>query len=82
VERVKGVSFQIRAGEILGIAGVAGNGQSELLEVLGGMIPAHRRHRDTANGEEIDLSGKHSGRPDPPRARHRPCARGPAATKA
>jgi ABC-type uncharacterized transport system ATPase subunit len=40
VERVKGVSFEIRAGEILGIAGVAGNGQTELLEVLGGMIPA------------------------------------------
>ena len=28
VERLKGVSFEIRAGEILGIAGVAGNGQS------------------------------------------------------
>ena len=32
VERLKGVSFEIRAGEILGIAGVAGNGQSELME--------------------------------------------------
>jgi ABC-type uncharacterized transport system ATPase subunit len=38
VERLKGVSFEIRAGEILGIAGVAGNGQSELLAVLGGML--------------------------------------------
>ncbi len=37
VERLKGVSLSIRAGEILGIAGVAGNGQSELLEVLGGI---------------------------------------------
>jgi ABC-type uncharacterized transport system ATPase subunit len=44
VERLKGVSFEIRAGEILGIAGVAGNGQSELLAVLGGMLkPRHRR---------------------------------------
>ena len=36
VERVKGINFEIKEGEILGIAGVAGNGQSELLEVLGG----------------------------------------------
>src|SRR5262249_41656124 len=31
VERVKGVSFTVRRGEIVGVAGVAGNGQSELL---------------------------------------------------
>jgi general nucleoside transport system ATP-binding protein len=37
VRRFSEVSFTIRAGEILGIAGVAGNGQSELLEVLAGM---------------------------------------------
>ena len=40
VTRLKGVSFDIRAGEILGIAGVAGNGQSELLEALGGLARA------------------------------------------
>jgi simple sugar transport system ATP-binding protein len=37
VRRVKGVSFTVRAGEIVGIAGVAGNGQSELLEALSGI---------------------------------------------
>ncbi len=58
VDRLRGVSFNIRAGEILGIAGVAGNGQSELLEVLGG----YRRARGTIrmNGDEIDLTGRKS----------------------
>src|SRR4029077_11807258 len=36
VQALKGVSFELRAGEILGIAGVEGNGQSELVEVLAG----------------------------------------------
>jgi simple sugar transport system ATP-binding protein len=39
VRRVKGVSFAVRRGEIVGIAGVAGNGQSELLEALAGIRP-------------------------------------------
>ena len=36
---LRGVSFSVGAGEIVGIAGVAGNGQSELLASLAGMIP-------------------------------------------
>lgn len=36
---VNGVSFQVRAGEILGIAGVQGNGQKELIEALTGLRP-------------------------------------------
>jgi ABC-type uncharacterized transport system ATPase subunit len=36
-EAVKGVSFEVRSGEILGIAGVAGNGQDELVEALTGL---------------------------------------------
>jgi simple sugar transport system ATP-binding protein len=38
-ERVRGVSFAVRRGEIVGIAGVAGNGQSELLDALAGSAP-------------------------------------------
>jgi simple sugar transport system ATP-binding protein len=36
---VEDVSFQIRAGEVLGIAGVQGNGQTELVEALTGLRP-------------------------------------------
>ena len=37
VARVNNVSFSVRAGEIVGIAGVSGNGQSELLEAIAGI---------------------------------------------
>ncbi|MDJ0270663.1 MAG: ABC transporter ATP-binding protein [Aigarchaeota archaeon] len=37
VPALKNVSLQVRAGEILGIAGVAGNGQRELVEVITGL---------------------------------------------
>ena len=58
VERLRGINLNVRAGEVLGIAGVAGNGQSQLLEVLGG-------YQDgtgivTLNGEPLDLTGKFS----------------------
>ncbi|MDP4033660.1 MAG: ABC transporter ATP-binding protein [Pseudorhodobacter sp.] len=56
VERLKGISLHIRAGEILGIAGVAGNGQSELLEVLGGI--ADGTGSVLLNGVALDLTGK------------------------
>ncbi len=55
VERLRGLDFNLRAGEILGIAGVAGNGQSELLEAIAGLRPAE----GTAwlRGEPLPLSG-------------------------
>jgi general nucleoside transport system ATP-binding protein len=38
LEALRGVSFDVQAGEILGIAGVSGNGQTELSAVLSGML--------------------------------------------
>ena len=58
VERLRGISLNVRAGEILGIAGVAGNGQSELLEVLGGITTATGQIK--LNGDDLDLTGKYS----------------------
>jgi general nucleoside transport system ATP-binding protein len=55
VTRVKGVSFSLRRGEIVGVAGVAGNGQSELLEALAGMRPIRSgriRWKDRELGED------------------------------
>ncbi|MBT6566777.1 MAG: ABC transporter ATP-binding protein, partial [Candidatus Puniceispirillum sp.] len=37
--QLKDVSFDLRSGEIVGIAGVSGNGQSELLDILAGIRP-------------------------------------------
>ncbi|HBL29878.1 MAG TPA: heme ABC transporter ATP-binding protein [Acidobacteria bacterium] len=36
-KRLDGVSFEVRAGEIVGIAGIEGNGQTELVEALAGL---------------------------------------------
>jgi simple sugar transport system ATP-binding protein len=38
--RLAGVSFEVRAGEVVGVAGVEGNGQTELIEALAGLVPA------------------------------------------
>lgn len=39
-DALTGVSFNVRGGEIVGIAGVEGNGQTELIEALAGLVPA------------------------------------------
>jgi simple sugar transport system ATP-binding protein len=38
VVRLRGLNLTLRGGEIVGVAGVSGNGQSELLDVLSGML--------------------------------------------
>lgn len=47
---LRGVSLNVRAGEIVGLAGVAGNGQSELAEVITGLRPP-TQGRVLVNGE-------------------------------
>ncbi len=39
LDAVKGVSFTVKAGEILGVAGIDGNGQTELIEAITGLRP-------------------------------------------
>ena len=52
---VKGIDLDVYGGEIVGIAGVVGNGQRELLEVLGGY---RRPNRGTIVVDGVDLTGK------------------------
>ncbi|WP_309083506.1 ABC transporter ATP-binding protein [Chelativorans sp.] len=56
VTMVDNVSFDVRAGEIVGIAGVAGNGQSELLETITGIRKAVSG-TVTLAGRPVDLTG-------------------------
>ncbi|UVC08685.1 ABC transporter ATP-binding protein [Rhizobium sp. TH2] len=72
VTMVDNVSFDVRAGEIVGIAGVAGNGQSELLEAISGM-------RRAVSGS-VELDGKDTdatGHRDPAGLRKRGLAHVP-----
>lgn len=61
VKVVDGVSFTARAGEILGIAGVAGSGQRELLELIAGLrVPDSGEiiYIDPSDGKNVDLRKK------------------------
>jgi ribose transport system ATP-binding protein len=60
-EEISDVSFEARIGEIVGIAGVAGNGQSELLATLAGLAPFHGEvvvngNSQTTNGLRTDAA--------------------------
>ena len=59
---LKNISFQVRAGEVLGIGGVAGNGQDELLAALSGEAPSRP--------EAIRLHGAPIGHLGPSPRRH------------
>ena len=77
VQMLHDVSFEVRSGEILGVAGVAGNGQSQLLEIISG-ISAADSGRLRMNGEELDIGKtanpgmrRHRGIAHVPEDRHR-----------
>ncbi|HEX3256441.1 MAG TPA: ABC transporter ATP-binding protein [Gaiellaceae bacterium] len=52
LQAVNGVSFEVRAGEIVGIAGVDGNGQSELIDAIAGLRKA-KNGRIVVVGEDL-----------------------------
>lgn len=72
VTMVDNVSFDVRAGEIVGIAGVAGNGQSELLEAIAGIRRAQSGDV-RLGGEPIGVTGT----ADPAKCRERGLAHVP-----
>ncbi|MEK8051644.1 ABC transporter ATP-binding protein [Ideonella sp. DXS22W] len=57
VPRLADVSLDLKAGEIVGIAGVSGNGQTELLAALSGML-APQAGQITLGGERFDAPGR------------------------
>ena len=60
VKRLDGVSFTAMSGEILGVAGVAGSGQKELLESIAGLYPVREGaivFHDPASGQDKSLVG-------------------------
>jgi ABC-type uncharacterized transport system ATPase subunit len=58
LEVVRGVSFDVRAGEIVGIAGVDGNGQTELIDALAGLRKAEAG-RVVIGGKELSTANAH-----------------------
>ena len=54
-DAVRGISFDVRAGEIFGIAGVEGNGQSELIEAITGL---RKVEKGRIQVNDMDVTGK------------------------
>jgi ABC-type uncharacterized transport system ATPase subunit len=60
VQKLKGINLELNGGEILGLAGVEGNGQSELVEVLTGITPLEKgcillNGKDITNSSPIKM---------------------------
>jgi len=51
------ISFTVSAGEVLGIAGIAGNGQNELMAALSGETPANRAEAVIIDSQPVGLLG-------------------------
>ena len=60
ITRLEDVSFTANTGEILGVAGISGSGQKELLEAMTGLYPVKAGSVRFLNdkGEEVELIGK------------------------
>src|SRR5712692_4987865 len=69
-ERLSGVSFSVRSGEVLAVAGVDGNGQAELVDVIAG-LRRPKRGRVFVDGVDVTDGGV-------PRRRHAGLAHVPA----
>ena len=71
ITRLDNVSLELKAGEIVGIAGVSGNGQTELLKILSGEIRANGGGNITLCGDTKDSSVEYSHKnyPDPAQLR-------------
>jgi simple sugar transport system ATP-binding protein len=59
---LKGISLSIAGGEILGVAGIAGNGQSELMDALSGEILAGKPESVMIDGVPAGHMGPHDRR--------------------
>ena len=59
LEAVRGVSFQVRGGEIVGIAGIDGNGQTELIDAITGLRKA-ASGRVAVESRELTSSNAHA----------------------
>ncbi len=67
IPKVRGISFDVRAGEIVGIAGVDGNGQTELIDAITGLRKSEsgtivvdgQRLRDASAREMLDVGVGH-----------------------